>query len=287
MKPSQSITPPSQLPPPIPARQSLSKANTSAASTPAVTTPPSFSSSSSPFLIPFQPPDYFDFPPFFTIQPNLTTRHQQIKLWCDLILSYVKVLSSLSSSSASSSFANASHSLFNSSSTDAHASARTLTIFVSQDTPTPIFSNKKINRKKFQEHSVSHCSGMVVYVVIVVVTVVVGTLSLAGIKLVCEELLKQEYAVPIASSWTSSSPPSASSPSSATLSSSSLVSIAVSHRRIEDWAHLLYNWATDNGMTLVTLYEIQRGIASKNEGKFFHPCFSLFFVAAVAIPYLD
>lgn len=42
------------------------------------------SSSSSSFAY----PDFYDFPPFFTIQPVLTTREKQLELWRNLILQY-------------------------------------------------------------------------------------------------------------------------------------------------------------------------------------------------------
>ena len=38
----------------------------------------------------FQWPWQYNFPPFFTIQPNLDTRAKQIEAWTDLILSYYK-----------------------------------------------------------------------------------------------------------------------------------------------------------------------------------------------------
>lgn len=36
----------------------------------------------------FQLPEFYSFPPFFTIQPNVTTREKQMGLWRELILSY-------------------------------------------------------------------------------------------------------------------------------------------------------------------------------------------------------
>ncbi|KAL3123026.1 hypothetical protein niasHT_001226 [Heterodera trifolii] len=36
----------------------------------------------------FQWPWHFDFPPFFTIQPNLSTRDKQLKAWGRLVLDY-------------------------------------------------------------------------------------------------------------------------------------------------------------------------------------------------------
>lgn len=36
----------------------------------------------------FSFPTYTTFPPFYTLQPNLTTRARQLTLWSQLILSY-------------------------------------------------------------------------------------------------------------------------------------------------------------------------------------------------------
>ncbi|MDP2436161.1 MAG: vacuolar protein-sorting-associated protein 25 [archaeon] len=36
----------------------------------------------------FQFPSFYDFPPFFTVQPVRATRQQQEKLWADLVLAY-------------------------------------------------------------------------------------------------------------------------------------------------------------------------------------------------------
>jgi ESCRT-II complex subunit VPS25 len=36
----------------------------------------------------YQTPDFWNFPPFFTIQPTLATRQKQLELWKDLILRY-------------------------------------------------------------------------------------------------------------------------------------------------------------------------------------------------------
>jgi len=36
-------------------------------------------------------PDYFDLPPFFTIQPVLNTKKKQFEMWRDLILQYFRV----------------------------------------------------------------------------------------------------------------------------------------------------------------------------------------------------
>lgn len=39
-------------------------------------------------LSPSKFPEFYSFPPFFTIQPNLTTREKQLGLWRELILGY-------------------------------------------------------------------------------------------------------------------------------------------------------------------------------------------------------
>ncbi|KAG5175912.1 ESCRT-II complex subunit-domain-containing protein [Tribonema minus] len=38
----------------------------------------------------FQVPEFYSFPPFFTLQPVLATREKQLKLWCDMVLAYHK-----------------------------------------------------------------------------------------------------------------------------------------------------------------------------------------------------
>ena len=38
----------------------------------------------------FQWPWQYNFPPFFTIQPNLDTRSKQIDAWCSLVLEFHK-----------------------------------------------------------------------------------------------------------------------------------------------------------------------------------------------------
>ncbi|RKF55652.1 Vacuolar protein-sorting-associated protein 25 [Erysiphe neolycopersici] len=35
-------------------------------------------------------PSYYDFPPFFTLQPNSTTKHAQLQKWSTFILSYAR-----------------------------------------------------------------------------------------------------------------------------------------------------------------------------------------------------
>ncbi|KAG6013958.1 hypothetical protein E4U54_006053 [Claviceps lovelessii] len=58
---------------------------------------------SSPSTAPFRFPREYHFPPFFTLQPNLTTLHAQQSKWSSLILSYARHhrLFKLSLSSAS------------------------------------------------------------------------------------------------------------------------------------------------------------------------------------------
>ncbi|KAI9051250.1 hypothetical protein LZ554_005351 [Drepanopeziza brunnea f. sp. 'monogermtubi'] len=39
---------------------------------------------------PFVFPKHYSFPPFFTLQPNLTTRHSQLQKWSSLVLTYAR-----------------------------------------------------------------------------------------------------------------------------------------------------------------------------------------------------
>ncbi|XP_071791820.1 vacuolar protein-sorting-associated protein 25-like [Asterias amurensis] len=64
----------------------------------------------------FQWPWQYEFPPFFTLQPNLETRKKQLAAWCDLVLAYHKH-----------------HKLFSLDLKEAQSS--------------PLFNNSKINRK--------------------------------------------------------------------------------------------------------------------------------------------
>ncbi|CAM9221326.1 unnamed protein product [Sphacelaria rigidula] len=34
----------------------------------------------------FEEPEFYNFPPFFTLQPVLATREKQLRLWCDMVL---------------------------------------------------------------------------------------------------------------------------------------------------------------------------------------------------------
>lgn len=68
----------------------------------------------------FEWPWQYDFPPFFTIQPNSDTKVKQIEAWCDLILAYHR-----------------------------HHSKSTLRIADAQSSP--LFSNKTLNRNLSQD----------------------------------------------------------------------------------------------------------------------------------------
>ncbi|GAB7325375.1 hypothetical protein MBLNU13_g09413t1 [Cladosporium sp. NU13] len=50
--------------------------------------PPTTTPSSNPSSGAFSLPTYTTFPPFYTLQPNLTTRARQLTLWSQLILAY-------------------------------------------------------------------------------------------------------------------------------------------------------------------------------------------------------
>ncbi|XP_014289083.1 vacuolar protein-sorting-associated protein 25 [Halyomorpha halys] len=60
-------------------------------------------------------PWQYDFPPFFTIQPNETTRKTQLAVWCKLVLKYQKL-------------------------------SKKYVLDINEVMETPLFSNKKINR---------------------------------------------------------------------------------------------------------------------------------------------
>ena len=36
----------------------------------------------------YKPPDFWHFPPFFTVQPSVVTREKQMRLWRDIVLDY-------------------------------------------------------------------------------------------------------------------------------------------------------------------------------------------------------
>ncbi|XP_038071505.1 vacuolar protein-sorting-associated protein 25-like [Patiria miniata] len=64
----------------------------------------------------FQWPWQYEFPPFFTLQPNLETKKKQVAAWCDLVLAYHKH-----------------HKIFN--------------LDVKESQSSPLFNNTKIDRK--------------------------------------------------------------------------------------------------------------------------------------------
>nr|XP_021335724.1 vacuolar protein-sorting-associated protein 25 isoform X1 [Danio rerio] len=64
----------------------------------------------------FEWPWQYNFPPFFTLQPNVDTRQKQLAAWCSLVLSYCR-----------------------------HRKLYTLDVLEAQESP--VFNNKKIERK--------------------------------------------------------------------------------------------------------------------------------------------
>lgn len=62
----------------------------------------------------FQWPWQYDFPPFFTVQPNTDTRRKQLEAWCDLVLAY-------------------------------HRATKTYLLDVNEAQSSPLFCNSKIN----------------------------------------------------------------------------------------------------------------------------------------------
>lgn len=62
----------------------------------------------------FQWPWQYEFPPFFTVQPNTDTRSKQLDAWCDLVLSY-------------------------------HRATKTYLLDVNEAQSSPLFYNSKIN----------------------------------------------------------------------------------------------------------------------------------------------
>ncbi|XP_002733784.2 vacuolar protein-sorting-associated protein 25-like [Saccoglossus kowalevskii] len=64
----------------------------------------------------FEWPWQYNFPPFFTLQPNLETRQTQLEAWCSLVLSY-------------------------------HKHYKIFSLDVTEVQSSPLFSNSKINRK--------------------------------------------------------------------------------------------------------------------------------------------
>ncbi|XP_070569700.1 vacuolar protein-sorting-associated protein 25-like [Ptychodera flava] len=64
----------------------------------------------------FEWPWQYNFPPFFTLQPNLETRQKQLEAWCNLVLSY-------------------------------HKHNRVFSLDVTEAQSSPLFSNSQIDRK--------------------------------------------------------------------------------------------------------------------------------------------
>uniref|UniRef100_A0A672NSX3 Vacuolar protein-sorting-associated protein 25 n=1 Tax=Sinocyclocheilus grahami TaxID=75366 RepID=A0A672NSX3_SINGR len=64
----------------------------------------------------FEWPWQYNFPPFFTLQPNVDTRQKQLAAWCSLVLSFCR-----------------------------HRKLYTLDVLEAQESP--VFNNKKIERK--------------------------------------------------------------------------------------------------------------------------------------------
>ncbi|XP_062518764.1 vacuolar protein-sorting-associated protein 25-like [Corticium candelabrum] len=136
----------------------------------------------------FEWPWQYDFPPFFTIQPNLDTRQKQIEAWCDLVLAY-------------------------------HRHLKLYTLDLSEAQNSALFSNSKLNRR----------------------------LPLDGILLVLEMLCERGNV-----EWEDARKKQRCS---------------VMWRTPEEWAALVYNWASSNGMTntVCTLYELHSGDDTENE----------------------
>ncbi|RYO77244.1 hypothetical protein DL766_008461 [Monosporascus sp. MC13-8B] len=74
--PTTSVSPPSFPPPSSSTAPHSTTANTAAGGTAAAA--------------PFEFPREYHFPPFFTRQPNATTRHSQLEKWSALVLSYAR-----------------------------------------------------------------------------------------------------------------------------------------------------------------------------------------------------
>ncbi|XP_071822818.1 vacuolar protein-sorting-associated protein 25-like [Apostichopus japonicus] len=68
----------------------------------------------------FEWPWQYEFPPFFTLQPNLETQKKQVTAWCDLVLAY-------------------------------HKHHKIYTLDVKEAVSSPIFNNSKIQRKLSEE----------------------------------------------------------------------------------------------------------------------------------------
>ncbi|KAL5006014.1 hypothetical protein ScPMuIL_017172 [Solemya velum] len=62
----------------------------------------------------FEWPWQYNFPPFFTIQPNIDTRKKQLEAWCSLVLAF-------------------------------HRHNKSYSLDITEAQTTPLFYNKKIN----------------------------------------------------------------------------------------------------------------------------------------------
>lgn len=97
----------------------------------------------------FQWPWQYNFPPFFTIQPNSDTKHKQVDAWCELVLNY-------------------------------HKEMKSYVFDINEAYGTPLFNNEKINSE-----SISVCNNIYI---ILYYFVLIGKLSIDGINTVLEAL---------------------------------------------------------------------------------------------------
>ncbi|ELT92317.1 hypothetical protein CAPTEDRAFT_161891 [Capitella teleta] len=135
----------------------------------------------------FEFPWQYNFPPFFTLQPNADTRRKQLDAWRSLVLDY-------------------------------HRHNKQYTLDIAEAQSSDLFFNKSINRK----------------------------LSLESINTVLEELRKTENL-----EW----------------KDKSKKQCMIMWRSPAEWAKLIYQWVTNNGMnnTVCTIYELQNGDDTKDE----------------------
>lgn len=165
----------------------------------------------------FSLPDYYHFPPLFTLQRNADTRVKQLQLWCDLLISLAQTISTDQSINQSSPFIAPSPAGIQQS-----LSARSLLIQNSSQTTigaNMLFENKQINR----------------------------SLNNQSINEVCQSLIRSGHAVWLSGSQTS---------------------LLVTHQSIDQWATLLSSWASEFGLQIVTLYEIQSSSSSRGTSHF-------------------
>ena len=73
----------------------------------------------------FQWPWQYNFPPFFTLQPNQDTREKQMTAWCDLVLAYYR-------------------------------HTKTYTMDVNEALASPLFNNSQLNRILHVQSDVHH-----------------------------------------------------------------------------------------------------------------------------------